>query len=322
MRRERRNVLIAMILFLLGTRPAFVRENVASETRGTSGELVRLTLDVSWGMPRNGAALREGAPAGVGAVPESEFVLDLSVGQVIEAITWPPGESGSRAAMPSSADDERGPGSKGSWRLGKQPEGRVRVLIEAPLEAGLIVRSGDQVVNFPLLAILERPQHTPAQSPLNVGVERLSWDSLAVDLAGAASDGIVAPGTEVSMSLGYNILWPESTEVAVRTTAVLRSIRGGDVLWRHEPRDREVVLTNRRELPTRSVSVPAPRGEGTYVLEVLRVMGADREPRGLAIEAFDSTPQTDDCDELCCATRDFHGRRSGGPIGRNSEKDP
>ena len=58
------------------------------------------------------------------------------------------------------------------------------MLIEAPLEAGLIVRGGDQVVTFPLLAILERPQHTPAQSPLNVSVERLSWDSLAIDLGG------------------------------------------------------------------------------------------------------------------------------------------
>ena len=123
-------------------------------------------------------------------------------------------------------------------------------------------------MTVPLLAILERPQHTPAQSALNVSVERLAWDSLSIDLGGAASDGIVAPATDVPMSIAYNILWPESTEVAVRTTAVLRSIRGGDVLWRHEPRDREVVTTNRREPLARTISVPAPRNEGTYVLEV------------------------------------------------------
>ena len=268
MRREWRNVLVAIILFPLGTRPALARQNVASETRGTSGELVRLTLDLSWGMARSGAVFPDGAPAGVGSVAESEFVLEVSDGQVVEAITWPPGESGKGAGRPFHTENERGPGSKGTWRLGKQPEGRVRVLIEAPLEAGLIVRGGDQAAMFPLLAILERPQHTPPQSPLNVSVERLSWDSLAIELGAPASNGIVAPGTEIPMSLAYNILWPESTEVAVRTTAVMRSIRGGDVLWRYEPRERDVVGTNRREPPARSVSVPAPRDEGTYVLEV------------------------------------------------------
>ena len=266
MRRDWRNVLIAMILFPLGAGFAFVRENIASESRAASAELVRLTLDLSWGMPRNGAVLPEGAPAGVGSAPESEFVLAVSEGRVIEALTWPPVDSGAWGTLPAA--NGGGPGSNGTWRLGKKPEGRVRVLIEAPLDAGLIVRGGDQVVTVPLLAIVERPQHTPALSPLTVSVERLSWDSLAIDLGGAASDGIVAPGTDVPMSLAYNILWPESTEVAVRTTAVMRSIRGGDVLWRHEPRERDIVVTNRRELPARSVSVPAPRSEGTYVLEV------------------------------------------------------
>ncbi len=152
----------------------------------------------------------------------------------------------------------------------------MRVRIEAPLDAGMVVRGGDQVVTLPLLAILERPQHTPPQSPLVVSVERLAWDSLAIDLGEPAHDGIVAPGTEVPVSVAFNILWPDSAEVAVRTTAVLRSIRGGDVLWRYEPRDREVVPTNRREPPVRTWSVTAPRGEGTYVLEV----SASWEPTG------------------------------------------
>ena len=43
----------------------------------------------------------------------------------------------------------------------------MRALIEAPLEAGVIVRGGDQVVTVPLLAILERPQHTPAAVALD-----------------------------------------------------------------------------------------------------------------------------------------------------------
>jgi len=152
----------------------------------------------------------------------------------------------------------------------------VRVRIEAPLDAGIVVRGGDQVVTVPLLAILERPQHTPQQSPLWVSVERLAWDSLAVDLGEPVHDGIVAPVTEVPVSVSYNILWPESAEVAVRTTAVLRSIGGGDVLARYEPRERDVVVTNRREPPVRTWSVTAPRGEGTYVLEVR----ASWEPSG------------------------------------------
>ncbi len=41
-------------------------------------------------------------------------------------------------------------------------------------------------MTLPLLAILERPQHTPPQSALMVSVERLAWDSLAIDLGEAA----------------------------------------------------------------------------------------------------------------------------------------
>ena len=37
--------------------------------------------------------------------------------------------------------------------------------IEAPLDASLVVRGGDQVVSCRSLAILERPQHTPRSQP-------------------------------------------------------------------------------------------------------------------------------------------------------------
>ena len=70
----------------------------------------------------------------------------------------------------------------------------------------MIVRGGQQLrVTLPLLAILEKPQHTPQQSPLVVSVERLSWDSLKVDLEEPAHDGIVAPGTDLPVSVAYNI---------------------------------------------------------------------------------------------------------------------
>ena len=120
--------------------------------------------------------------------------------------------------------------------------------IEAPLDAGVIVRGGEQLrVTLPLLAILEKPQHTPQQSPLVVSVERLAWDSLAVDLGEPAHDGIVAPGTDVPVSVG--IQHPLAGVGRGRRShhGALRSIRGGDVLGRYEPRDREVVATNRRE---------------------------------------------------------------------------
>ena len=261
MRRDWRNVLVALILFPLGTGLAAARQELAKEAPGSGGEWVRLTLEVSWEIPRNKAVLAVSEGEANGSAPDAEIVLALSEGRVIDAVEWPPRESGSGNGM--------GAGPDGSWRLGKQPQGRVRVRVEAPLDGGVVVRGGGQPqITLPLLAILEKPQHTPPQSPLTVSVERLAWDSLAVDLAEPARDGIVAPGAEIPVSVGFNILWPESAEVAVRTTAVLRSISGGDELGHYEPRDREVVATNRRDSSIRTWNIRAPRAEGTYVLEV------------------------------------------------------
>jgi len=113
---------------------------------------------------------------------------------------------------------------------------------------------------------MDKVQHTPPQAPLVVSVERLGWDSLIVDLGEPASEGIVAPGTTVPVSIGWNILTPETTDVVVRTTAVLRPIRGGEVRWRDEQHD--LVPTNRLRPAGRVWNVPAPLAEGTYVLEI------------------------------------------------------
>ena len=129
-----------------------------------------------------------------------------------------------------------------------------------------MVRGGDQAIGMPLAAVLERPQHTPPLSRLVVSVERLAWDSIVIDLGESARDGIVAPGANVPVSVAYNILWPEASEVSVRTTAVLRPLNGSEVLWHDEPR--EVVAANVAEPPGRVWNVRAPRAEGTYVLEV------------------------------------------------------
>ena len=265
MRRDRRNVLVALILFLSGTNVTTAQPESGKEGAGSVGDVVRLTVEVNWGMPGKGTGL-PADESGVAAT-EPEVVLELTEGRVVEAVEWPPAGLRPRTRMPVlPAASGSGTWTQGELAVREEARGAGARRIEAPLDAGLVVRGGDQVVSIPLVAILERPQRTPPQSPLNVGIERLAWDSLAVDLGDAGGDGIVAPLAEVPVSVAYNILWPESTDVAVRTTAVLRSIHGGDVLWRYEPR--EVVPTNRRELPVRIWSLAAPRDEGTYVLEV------------------------------------------------------
>jgi len=273
MRRARRKVLVALILFLAGTSATAAQPESGKGGAGSAGEVVRLTVEVNWGVLGKGGGLPDDESRVTATEPE--FVLELTEGGVVDLVEWPPFGLRPRTVGPASpATNTPGPGPKRSWRLGKKPEGRARARIEAPLDASLVVRGGDQVVSMPLVAILERPQHTPPQSPLNVSVERLAWDSLAIDLGAAAGDGIVAPLAEIPVSIAFNILWPDSTEVAVRATAVLRSIHGGKELWRYEPR--EVVPTNRREPPVRMWSLTAPRSEGTYVLEV----SASWEPTG------------------------------------------
>jgi hypothetical protein len=277
MRTEWRNVLVALALFRFGTDAAPAQPAIPKDVARATTNAILLTIEVNWSRPPKGAESPNGANgAEIGiAAAEHELILELTEGRVVEVIDWPPawlrGNPGSSAA-PAGGSVAAAEG--GSCRLGKKTEGRVRARIEAPLDAALIVRAGDQVVSMPLQAILERPQHTPGQSPLNVGIERLAWDSLVVDLGDVGPDGIVAPGAVLPVSVAYNILSPESGDALVRVSAVLRSIRGGDVLWRFEPR--EVVPVNQRQPAARVWSVTAPRAEGTYALEIR----ASWEPAG------------------------------------------
>jgi hypothetical protein len=269
MRMKWRNVLVALILFHLGAAPAVAQPEIAPDSVDVGGDAVRLTVEVSWSRPIKATESLKGAVgADIGlAALQPEVILEPTAGRVVEVIDWPRGGMRGNGG-PSAARAAGALGRAGgrSWRLGKTAEGRVRARIEAPLDGGLIVRAGDQAVSMPLQAILERPQHTPPQSPLNVSIERPAWDSLAVDLGESARDGIVAPGVEVPVNVAYNILSPESGDVAVHVSAALRSIRGGEVLWRYEPL--EVVPANRREPSPRVWSLTAPRAEGSYVLEI------------------------------------------------------
>ena len=314
MRREWRNVLVIVILSQIGIGSAYAQQEIGKDGPGSSGELVRLTLDLSWGVPANGVNSPETAVDGDGAKSERDLVLELSEGRVLDALAWPPEErrfeSGS---LPMPAGTRQGPGPDGTWRLGNAPQGRVRVRVEAPLDAAVIVRGGDELrVTLPLLAILERPQHTPQQSPLMVKVERLAWDSLKVDLADPASDGIVAPGSDIPVSVAFNILWPESADVAVRTTASMRSIRGGDVLGRFEPRDREVVATNRRESTIRTWSCESTSCRRDLRAGSQRLVGVGRQPRELGAGTFYPAAPAGGRAQLGRSSRGLHGHRSKG----------
>jgi hypothetical protein len=79
-------------------------------------------------------------------------------------------------------------------------------------------------------------------------------------------DGTVVPGGIVPVSVAFNILTPEPTEVSLRCSAELRPIEGGEPVWRAD--DQAVVATNTLDAPKRMWNVLVPRVEGTYVLEV------------------------------------------------------
>ena len=267
MRTDSRKVLAALALFLAGATVRAAPQDASKENAGISGDAVRLTVEVSWGIPQQVDELAGGSNRGDVAGSKPEYALELSQGRVVEAVAWPAAEPASSggAAIATRAPAMR-PGIGGSWRLGTEPSGQIRARLEVPLNASLLFRRGDQTVSIPVAAVLERPQRTPAQAPLAVNVERLGWDSLAIDLSGSASDGIVAPAADVPVVVAYNVLWPDCADVNVHATAVLRSTKGGDVLWRDE--QNLSIPTNRREPAAQTWTVRAPRAEGTYELEV------------------------------------------------------
>jgi len=217
------------------------------------GPAPRLTLDVTWSTPPLPAAPVTPPPE----PPPAE--LELSEGRILGAIPWP-ANSGAEAPRP-------GPKPGAPWRLGPGRAGRTRVRVEAPPGATLIVHAGGQVVRFPIAAILDGPQQqVPASGGPRIAVERPAWDALEVRLGDGEADGTVAPGATVPVTVGFNVLTPEPAEVALRLSAELRPARGGEPIWKDERR--EVVATDARPAPARTLSIPAPKVDGTYVLEL------------------------------------------------------
>jgi hypothetical protein len=264
MRNGRREVLILAAVFLLGTTPRFALAQIRMPG-AASEELVGITVEVRWstfgGQGRDEAAQR-------GGVVRSGLTLESTEGQVTDVVAWPPETEHGDAFKPHR-------GADGIWQLGPGASGRVRARLEVTPGAELVLRHGDGIVRIPVAAVRDRPQQTPSQSPLSVSVERLPWDSLMVNLGPGEESGVVAPGRAVPVWIKYNILWPEATDVNVRTTAVIRPMNGGEALWRDE--QRETVPANRLDPPGRIWNVPAPTEEGTYVLE----LHATWEPAGV-----------------------------------------
>ena len=304
MRKEWRKVLAIGVLFLMGVGGGAARQDGKTAGPATSSDAIRLTIELSWVF----SADNEGDNGSQG---KAGIRLELSEGRVIEAMPWPSGETGSPPGW--------GPADGGSWRLGVGAEGRIRARIEAPVDANLIVRGGDQVVNVPVAALLDRPQRTPGPSTLTVAVERLAWDTLSVDLGASAGSGIVAPGAEVPVSVGFNILWPEATDVTVRYSAVLKPARGGEIASRRD--GQEVLPTNRLVTPVRILGLRAPPVEGAYVVEVQ----ANWEPvvrRGLAARPVDPETETGRGGDLVRSSRGLDGvRPDRDPGGRRRADD-
>jgi len=225
-----------------------------------------MTLDVEWSPPPARPTL-DGNFA-----PKSVVELALTAGWITEATLWPIG-SRDGGLIPSGTIPPRVQGD-GSWLVGLAPRGKVRVRIEAPLSSDLMIRIGGQAVRIGLMGLLEGVQKSSTAGPhgVEVVVERLPWDAIQVELG--AEDGTAESASVVPLGLRFNILTPEIAEVALRCSAELRPVLGGEPVWRQDWR--EVISTNNPSPPPHALNLTMPGPEGTYLLEVR----TDWEPLG------------------------------------------
>jgi len=263
MRKDSRNIAGALLIVLMATLAA--EGQPSSPAQGSDrghGDLVTLTVQVTWDHNLDGGTSVQG-----NSVNGPETTLKLTEGQIGKVVAVP--EAGEFAL---DALSDKGVGilrSDGAWVLGMAKRGRIRASLRCPVGAGLEVRSGDEVVRIPIVAILEKPQRTPSSLPLRVSVERLAWDSLTVEFAGAANRGILAPGSTVRLLVGLNVIWPEKVGMSARLSGVIRPVRGGEEVWREDRR--EQVESNGESPRTWEWVVPVPKEEGTYEIELKAV---------------------------------------------------
>lgn len=235
---------------------------------------VRLTVEIDWRV--------------LSPTSAADVELDLPGGRVLDAITWP-AERG--AASQDLDGTSRLPG--GRFKLGKSVEGRSRVRVEGPLSSFLQLRVGGHVVRVPLTSLLNGRQHTAAGSPFQVGMERLPWDALEVQIAQFPGTvrgesppvdeaGIVRPGAALNLTVGLNIQTLEPADAVVTLTTEVRPIRGGDPIWRDARQTAIKVGTGAR--PRVLVPLAAPREEGLYqvVLQATWEPAREREESRLS----------------------------------------
>ena len=121
---------------------------------GGAAPVMRLTIEVGW-MVAVGA---EGQSGDVPAAP-GEVELEVSEGRVVGAVAWPSG------VEPEARGDR-------AWRLGTTDRaGRVRARIEVGAGASLIVRAAGQSMRIPIGSLLDGPQRTPFQTPVEIVVD-------------------------------------------------------------------------------------------------------------------------------------------------------
>ena len=247
MRKGWRNTFLSLVLLACAGQAAGAR---VGQVAGTAEPPVRLAVEISW---NSTAPLPAEVDSSTAQGPEIQ--LEVSPGEVTDAIAWPSGTSPVRVAV------------GGAWKLGTERSGRVRVRIEAPLASSVLVRVGQgPPMRFPLTLILEGSRKTPAQSSVEVTIERLPWDTISVDLGAPNASGVALPGAKVPLSVGFNILSTDAGQAAVHCVAELKPIRGGQPVWTHD--FRETVATNQAAPPLRVIPLQMPVAEGTYVLEL------------------------------------------------------
>jgi hypothetical protein len=231
---------------------AFMAASSFAARPGPPGPSVRMTVEVDWEVPPLPALPASSRPTNLPSTPTPTPEVTVTDGRIIEV-----------QAAPGSTVQAR---SNGSWLVGSGSKGRSKVRLEAPLGSDLVVKVAGQTTRISLAALLEGPQRTPPRSGVEIGIERLPWDSIEVTPAEASQDGTVEPGSVVPLSVAFNVLTPEPAEVNLHCLAELRPIRGGDPIWRVEWQ--EVVATDAVEPARHPLAVAARGPEGTYVLEV------------------------------------------------------
>lgn len=261
MREWRRDTwrIVTFTLMCVGLTASIRAENGA---RRAQPSIVRATLEVTWKTPQP-PELPE-LPKEHQATGSSQTVeAELAEGKIVDVLV---GGSAGDHLLANTLRARVAAGDSPARRvLGDSHEGHVHVRVEAPISGDLLIRAGGRLTRFSLSSLVDRPQRTLPDAPVEVVVRRIPWDPIAFELV--EGEGVCAPGSLVPIALGFNILSAEPCDIGLQYVAELRSARDSSVHWRYDGRP-EVLQTNTTDAVQRRIVVPMPNEEGTYVLEV------------------------------------------------------